>query len=328
MARSKKIGVAATAALGAALIATPASAVTMPEHLAIPENQGTGAASTTNYDIERYRIALGYDRAADAVDGTTKITAKALSPTRAFTFDFAKTPGAATVDGEPVKVENADGKTTITLAKTLAEGDTVTIVISYEMTPEGIAPTADLPAVKAPDGDVDAGESGIPATWFPHSVKPDAASFDFVNAVPAYLKAHRTAEGARYLDAKAATEKAAERRPQWGEHRAEVEARRAAVKQAYAERWAEWKKAAEQRRAEWKQARAERRAAMKEAAAERRAEWKAAHRRAAADHRAEWRDRSDGEQRARAWHRDGERGDRGDRGEFRGHRDHGHHGHR
>jgi membrane protein involved in colicin uptake len=175
--------------------------------------------------------------------------------------------------------------------------------------------------VTAPDGAVDADESGIPAAWFPHSVKPDAASFEFVDAVPAYLKAHRTAEGSRYLDAKAATEKAAERQPQCGEHRAEVEARRAAVKQAYAERWAEWKKAAEQRRAEWKQARAERRAAMKAAGAERRAEWKARHQ---ADR---WNAGSDGERQVRQWHGDGERGvgergvgERGDRGHHAGFR--------
>jgi hypothetical protein len=272
-----------------------------------PELQAPDTAKSA-YDIQNYKLALGYDRSAGDVNATTTITATAKSPTRTFALDFQRVPEAVTVNGVPATVTQDGDTTVITLSKTLPEGEKLTIVITYSITPPATDDGAALPELKAPEGETDLKDSGLPAGWLPANTRPDAARFDLVSALPANLTAWKTAHGMRYLEHAVAkyADKAAGGTPADADARA---AREAAVRQAFAERLARWKAAHEAAEGD----RADRKAAWEA----RRAEWKRDHadRHGNAGSQARWDgdDRHDGDR--------GERGDRGRRGE--GH----HHGH-
>ena len=290
MARRRIYGVAAAAAAGAVLVATPSSAMTAPEFQA-PDS------AKSDYDIQNYRLALGYDRAEREVDATTTITATATSPTRTFALDFDRVAKAATVNGAPATVTRNGDQTIITIDKALPEGANLTIVLTYTVTPPSTQDGAGFPELKAPDGEADLPDAGLPAGWLPQNVRPDAAELDLVSTLPAQLQAWKTDQGMRYLD-KAADNETADP---------------AAVAAAEAER-----------------------AAAVRAAIERRAAKLEAARAVAAERRAEWRDRMEATRAERkqdgAARGERHRGERGDHG-ARGHRgDHGsrgerHHGH-
>jgi hypothetical protein len=95
MARRRTYGMAVAAAAGAVLVATPSSATT---------TQQIPTAENAAYDIENYRLALGYDKPAGAVQATTTLKLTAGTPLRSFELDFARTVTSATADGEPVTV--------------------------------------------------------------------------------------------------------------------------------------------------------------------------------------------------------------------------------
>jgi hypothetical protein len=244
----------------------------------------------SDYDIQNYKLALGYDGPAREVNATTTITATAESPTRTFALDFDRVPKSATVNGIPATVTKSGDQTVITLSKTLPEGETFTIVLTYTVTPPTTEDGAGFPEPKAPSGETDLTDVGLPAGWLPQNVRPDAATFAFVSGLPARLQAWKTEHGMRYLDKAADVDKS--------DPATATEAERAAAVRA----------AIEQRAAKLKAAR--------EAAAERRADWRE---RAKGEH-AEWKQNA-----AARGEEHGERAGRGDR-EHRGER-HAHHNH-
>jgi hypothetical protein len=286
MARRRIYGVAAAAAAGAVLVATPSSAMTAPE-LQTPDT------AKSDYDIQNYKLALGYDSPDREVNATTTITATAKSPTRTFTLDFDRVPKAATVNGVPATVTTKDGQTVITLGKTLPEGQQLTIVLTYTVTPPTTQDGAGFPAIKAPAGETDLSDAGLPTGWLPRNVKPDAATLNLVSALPANLTAWKTALGMRYLE-KVATEHESKPASDLTTDKAE---REAAARAAFAQRAAEWKA---------------KRAAAEADRDEQRERWEA--------RRAEW--KRDHAERAESRRHDGERG-----GEHRGRHHHGHGNH-
>jgi hypothetical protein len=183
---------AVAAAAGAVLVATPSSATTITQ---VP------TADNAAYDIQQYRLALGYDRPAGAVDATTTLSLTAESPVRSFQLDFARTVTKATADGEPVTVTEDGDKTTITLSRTLREGETVTLTLTYTVTPAASEAGEQFPELKVPDGEVGAADSGLPLALFPRNIREDAAKFDLASSIPAFLRAQETPNGMRYLDA-------------------------------------------------------------------------------------------------------------------------------
>jgi hypothetical protein len=288
---------AVAAAAGAVLVATPSSAVTSPAQ--VP------TAGNADYDVQNYALALGYNRSAGAVDATTKITFTARSPIRSFNLDFARTPSAVTANGVPATVTEDGDKTVITLSKTLPAGETLTLVVTYEVTPSLSEEGAAFPKLRAPDGTVEPAEAGIPLWLYPRNPRPDAATFDLESTLPAYLAARRTDAGVRYLDAAQIQ--------QLRELAAAKAAKVAAAREAAAQEAAARKAA----RAAAATDAAAARAAARDAAADRRAERKAQWRARWADNRDNWRDRDDrdrswgdGDRRDRSWG-DGDRRDRG-----------------
>jgi hypothetical protein len=253
MARRRIYGVAAAAAAGAVLVATPSSATTAPE-LHSPDT------AKSDYDIQNYKLALGYDRPAREVNATTTITATTESPTRAFALDFDRVPKAATVNGVPATVTKNGDQTIITIDRTLPEGEKLTIVLTYTVTPPSTQDGAGFPELRGPDGETDLTKAGLPAGWLPQNVRPDAATFALVSALPAQLRAWKTEHGMRYLDKAADVEKTDPATAAGPEHaaavRAAVEQRAAklkAAREAAAERRADRRERAEAERAEWKQ---------------------------------------------------------------------------
>jgi hypothetical protein len=290
--RRRTYGMAMAAAAGAVLVATPSSAVTTPAQVPTADN--------AEYDVQNYALALAYNRTAGAVDATTTITATATSPLRSFTLDFARTPTAVTANGAPATVTEDGDQTVITLSKTLPAGETLTLVVTYAVTPSVSENEAAFPRLTAPDGEVDAAVAGIPLWLYPHASRPDAATFDLRSTLPAVLGARRTDSGMRYLDA------------------SQLEQLRAAAARARAAREAAARQAAAEVATARADATAARRAAARNATAdqaERRAQWRARW----SDARAEWDNRSERD-RWGGW----DRGDRS-RGEGRGH-GRGHHG--
>jgi hypothetical protein len=287
-------------------VATPSSAMTAPE-LHTPDT------AKSDYDIQNYKLALGYDRPDREVNATTTITATAKSPTRTFALDFDRVPKAVTVNGVPATVTTEGGQTVITLSKTLPEGQQLTIVITYTVTPPTTQDGAGFPALKAPAGETDLEDAGLPAGWLPRNITPDAATFDLASALPANLTAWKTALGMRYLDA-AEHAKAAEDKTD-----ADSAAQReAAARAALAQRAAEWKA----KRAAADASRDDRRERWEA----RRAEWKRDH-----AQRAEWKgDRAERGDRHRGAGAGAGAGAHDGNGEHRGrhHHGHGHHDHR
>jgi hypothetical protein len=308
MTRRRTYGMAMAAAAGAVLVATPSSAVTTGQ---VP------TAENAEYDVQNYELGFAYNRAAGAIDATTTMTMTTESAVRSLTIDFARTPTAVTANGEPATVTEEGDKTVITLSRTLPAGETLTLVVTYAVTPSASDNGAEFPRLVVPDGEVEPAEAGLPAWLYPHSPRPDAATFDISSTLPALLAA-RTDDGMRYLDAaqirqlrEAAAVRAEALAARVAAARAEALAARAAAQNAAAD-------GAAQLAAARADAYAARRAAARDAArdaaadrAERRARWQA---RWEADRD---RDRS-------GWNRSrGDRDDRGDRnrggGEGRGH---------
>jgi hypothetical protein len=307
MTRRRTYGMAVAAAAGAVLVATPSSAVTTSAQVPTADN--------AEYDVQNYALALGYNKSAGAVDATTKMTFTAQSPIRSFTLDFARTPTAVTANGAPATVTEDGDKTVITLSQTLPAGETLTLVVTYEVTPSLSEVGAAFPKLRAPDGTVEPSEAGLPLWLYPHNPRPDAATFDLASTLPAYLAARRTDAGVRYLDGAQIQ--------QLRELAAAKAAKLAAARDAAA------REAAAHRAADASAARTAARDAARAAAADDRAARQAQWRERWADARANWdggerRDRSwsDGERRDRSWG-DGERrgGRGGDHGGWGGGRD-------
>ncbi|MFV0129202.1 M1 family metallopeptidase [Streptomyces sp. HMX112] len=140
------------------------------------------------YDVRHYALTLGYDPAADRLDGTAEITARATRTLSAFNLDLAGlTVTGATVDGTPAAVHRAGNELTLRPDGDLEQGATFRAVIRYSGTPRAVTGSDGTREgwIRTRDGAVALGQPTGSMTWFPGNHHPsDKATYAVTVTVP------------------------------------------------------------------------------------------------------------------------------------------------
>ena len=145
-------------------------------------NDGNGG-----YKVANYSLNLAYEPSSDKVSGTTTITATATQDLSSFSFDFALQASAATVNGAPAKISQANNKLVVTPAAAIANGQPMTVAVTYAGVPSSVKLGGDQVWFRLTDGS-GAGSVAEPyyaSAWFPCNDEPSQkATFDVSMSVP------------------------------------------------------------------------------------------------------------------------------------------------
>ena len=184
---------AAALALALALV-VPAAALGAPA----PGAPGLGdpffpEAGNGGYDVERYRIALRYRPARDAIEARTVVEAVAGEALSAFHLDYrGPRIRSLRVDGEPAAFRRRGQELVVEPATALAAGAPFAVAVSYE---GRVGPITDPDGSRegwfnTGDGSVVVGEPQGSPSWYPANDHPsDKARFEFRVRVPRGLEA-------------------------------------------------------------------------------------------------------------------------------------------
>ncbi|CAM5517925.1 peptidase [Streptomyces spiroverticillatus] len=146
------------------------------------------------FDVRHYDLGLDYNPDTDRLDGTTKITAKALKNLSSFHLDLQKlTVDSISVNGRRADFSRKGDDIRITPRHWLEKGDTFTVEVKYGGVPEALSGPivfgSDYGWMKTTDGVFVACEPNAASTWFPGSDHPsDKATFDIRIKAPKGLK--------------------------------------------------------------------------------------------------------------------------------------------
>lgn len=159
------------------------------------------------YDVEHYDIALRFTPAANHIDASATITARATKDLARFNLDlYGLSVESVGVDGAPATFERADSELVITPATTLKSGATFITTVGYAGTPATIADPG-VPFIKLgwqawDDGYFGAiSEPSGAMNWFPSNNHPsDKATFTMRITVPADLAAAANGALAEVID--------------------------------------------------------------------------------------------------------------------------------
>ncbi|MEN3609055.1 M1 family aminopeptidase [Plantactinospora sp. ZYX-F-223] len=185
-------------ALAVVLAPTPAGAMAAAQGTFSPGAAGAGDPylpldGNGGYDVQHYRLEIGYTPATDVLTGVATITSVARQNLSAFNLDLdGLTVRSVTVGGHSARWSRDGGELTVTPAWGVARNATFTTVVRYD----GVPQTIDDPAigtsgfVHTADGMVVAGQPHVAATWFPVNDHPsDKASYTIRITVPDGLTA-------------------------------------------------------------------------------------------------------------------------------------------
>lgn len=167
-------------------LALPASAADAPGRsegdTLFPDSGNSG------YDVSRYVADLDYTPAANTVQATVTVTARAEQALTSFHLDFdGPSISAVTVDGRPATFSRQDAELIVTPAAPIASGRTFTTVVTYAGSPPSITdPDGSTEGwVRTTDGAVALGQPIGAATWLPSNNTPgDKAAYRFHITVP------------------------------------------------------------------------------------------------------------------------------------------------
>ena len=138
------------------------------------------------YDVQHYTIAMTVDVAANRVDATTSIEARANQNLSAFDLDFAGPPvSQVKVDGVTASQRRSGGELIVTPATPLGAGADFTVAVSYAGPPgHGEGPFGG--GWTATDDEIFVfGEPTGPETWYPANAHPaDKATHTLKVTVP------------------------------------------------------------------------------------------------------------------------------------------------
>jgi aminopeptidase N len=179
--------VAVIAAIGALVLAAPASAAFA------PGAQGLGdpfypLGGNGGYDAGHYALTLSYDPGTKILDGRAVITATATQDLSRFDLDLRGFDiRSLTVNGAPATFVRDGQELIVTPAAGIAEGSTFTVEVRYVGVPQVVTdPDGAIEGwVPTDDGAFVVGEpQGSPA-WYPVNDNPrDKATYDFAVTVP------------------------------------------------------------------------------------------------------------------------------------------------
>jgi aminopeptidase N len=153
------------------------------------------ALGNGGYDVQHYTLDLDYEVEANFLTGTATLEAIATSDLSAFNLDLAGMHiGTITVNEAEADYSRSGTELTITPAEALAEGDSFTVVITYEGLPQPVRPEA-IPVQMGwnhlIDGAYVASEPVGASSWYPVNEHPlDKATYTIEVTVPeAYVVA-------------------------------------------------------------------------------------------------------------------------------------------
>jgi aminopeptidase N len=173
-----------------------ATALTVPGADAAPKAAAPGAPGIGDpyypldgnggYDVSHYDLRLSYQPAGDELSGTTTITAKATQALSSFNLDFLLKVKTLLVNSTPAHFRTDGAELTVTPAKPIAKGTTMTIVVTYDDSPGNYKLYGYNSWKRTPDGGALAtDEPQIAPWWFPSNDHPlDKATFDVSVAAP------------------------------------------------------------------------------------------------------------------------------------------------
>jgi aminopeptidase N len=140
----------------------------------------------SGYDVSHYDIRLRYTPATDKLTGTTTILATATQDLSRFNLDFVLDTGSVLVNNRPATfARQGDHELVVTPARTLANGQAMTIVVQYSGVPSSKVAAGFTAWTRTPDGALAIGEPEIAWWWYPSNDHPaDKATFDVSVAVP------------------------------------------------------------------------------------------------------------------------------------------------
>ncbi|WP_026424162.1 M1 family metallopeptidase [Actinokineospora inagensis] len=145
-------------------------------------------AGNGGYDVSHYDIRLTYQPATDVLAGTTTITATTTQELSRFDLDFGLKVTSVLVNNVPATFSaNAagDGELIVTPAKSLAKGQSITVVVAYSDRPSTVQIDGENGWTKLPDGALGVNEPQSAAWWYPSNDHPtDKATFDVSVEVP------------------------------------------------------------------------------------------------------------------------------------------------
>ncbi|WP_443035172.1 M1 family metallopeptidase [Streptomyces sp. BE20] len=181
------LALTATALLG---LAPPVSAVPVPgADVGAEATAGTGdpvfpSLGTTDYDALAYDLALTYRADTRTVDGTTVLTARALTALRSLELDaLGLTVHTVRVDGRPAEFRTHDEKLTVVPALPVRRGAALRVEVAYTADPRAALPHTGW--VVTPDGFAVAGQPDGAHTVFPCNDRPgDKARFAIAVTAP------------------------------------------------------------------------------------------------------------------------------------------------
>ncbi|MGH3678862.1 MAG: M1 family metallopeptidase [Natronosporangium sp.] len=145
------------------------------------------------YQVDHYRLQVGYDPASKQLTGTTTIEATATADLSGFSLDLSGlTVRSVTVEGVPASFERGDEKLVVTPAEPVPDGAGFTAVVGYDGSPEPVN-SRSLGSNGFQHSDEGAFAIGQPrsaSTWFPVNDHPlDKATYAIEATVPDGLAA-------------------------------------------------------------------------------------------------------------------------------------------
>ncbi|PRX45579.1 peptidase M1-like protein [Prauserella shujinwangii] len=145
--------------------------------------QGNGG-----YDVAHYDIRLTYHPGTDRLAGTTTILATTTQELSSFNLDFGLAVRSVRVDNRPARfAKDADdpSELVVTPRRPLAEGEPVTVAVSYADVPSEVALDGFTAWKRTATGALAVDEPHIAEWWFPANDHPtDKATFDVSVEVP------------------------------------------------------------------------------------------------------------------------------------------------
>ncbi|HEY9524137.1 MAG TPA: M1 family metallopeptidase [Thermopolyspora sp.] len=146
------------------------------------------------YDVGHYGLKLSYDPGTHKLGGTADITAKAVQNLSQFNLDLhGLIVSKATVDGAAARVTRSGDELTLIPERTIADGSTFDVRVTYGGTPTPMRDQANLGTygfIATKDGAFVTCEPDGAKTWFPSNDHPaDKATYDFEITVPRGLTA-------------------------------------------------------------------------------------------------------------------------------------------
>jgi aminopeptidase N len=148
-------------------------------------------AGNSGYDVAKYQIMINWDPAAQAINGTATISARATQQLNSFYFDLALHTDKVTVNGVPAEsIARGFSDVYVKPAQPIPTGSSFQVVIGYSGKPGDIRQGDAQPWFSSNGEWTAAGEPESAAWWYPSNDHPsDPALMDVSIRVPAGMEA-------------------------------------------------------------------------------------------------------------------------------------------